>query len=143
MPAVEVLGLLVIVVEYLRQDAAVGGVAERIGLLAYPCLGVGLHGQVGQRCVCGYTLPTIAHGHQVWFVYVLPAVTVSFGDAAAALRKAGIAYLATVLQYLAAGGCYSLAGLVAGFAGDALVTLAMVIGTHVEYGVVLAVVPAY
>ena len=46
-PAVEVLGLLVVVVEHLREHLGIAGVAEALRTRPYPFLGILLDGEVG------------------------------------------------------------------------------------------------
>ena len=61
---------------------------------------------------------------------------------AAAFRESGIANLAAIQQHLATGQPDSLGNMWRGFLRDALVALAVVIGTHIKEGMVLTVVPA-
>ena len=111
-PAVEVGRLLVVVVEHLRQHVAVVGVA------------------IGTR-----------DGRQVGFRGVLPAILELLRLTAAALREAGVAQLSLIGEHLSACSLHGLGHSRDVGVGDALIALAMVVGTDVEDGVVLAVVP--
>ena len=137
-PAVELGGLLVVVVEHLREDFLVLRVTESLGGGANPLPGMLLVRQVGNAVADA----VVGNGHQVRLANVLPAVLELLGHAAAALAVAGIAYLVLVHQNLTLRGLHgSIHTAVAGL-GDALVALAVVVGADVEDLVVLAVVPA-
>ena len=76
-------------------------------------------------------------------VACLPTILILLGYAAAAFAETGIADVLTRHQYLSASLAHGLLYMpVLGF-GYALIALTMVVGTHVEYGMVVAVVPAY
>ena len=73
----------------------------------------------------------------LWF----PAVFKFLIHSAAALREACIAKFATIGEHFAPSGIYGIAHALGALARDALITLAMVIGTHVEVHMVFAVIP--
>ena len=112
-PTVEIDGFLIVIVEHLRENLLVGSAAVRI-----------------------------VETNQIRFGRIFPAILELFGFAATALREAGIANLTIVSknlsERLADGICHML---VVGL-GDTLVALAMVVGTHIEDGMVFAIVPA-
>ena len=72
---------------------------------------------------------------------IFPAILEFFECTAAAFGEAGIAYLTVRCQYLSAGGSDGLLYDFSGGTGNALVTLAMIVCTDVETGVVFTVVP--
>ena len=74
-------------------------------------------------------------------MFVLPARGIVLGDAAAAFGEAGIADFALAGKHQTARGEHGFDDGGAGLARDALVALAMVVGTDIKEGVVLAVVP--
>lgn len=138
-PAVEVGGrLAVIVVEDLGEDGGVVRVAECLGGGCHPAACLVLAGEVGQEC----RRRTVAHGLQVVRVAVVPAGGKVFACASATLREARVADVSPAVgEYLPAGLRYGLgSGRIHG-AGDALITLAMVVGADVEEVVVFPVVP--
>ena len=112
-PTVEVGGLLVVVVEHLREDLLVVGIA--VGVVERDEVGLGR---------------------------VFPAVLELFGLAATAFVEAGIADLSVVGEHLSAGLGDGLCHMGVAGLGDALIALAVVVGTDVEDGMVFAVVPA-
>ena len=80
--------------------------------------------------------------YQVRLGRILPTILEFLRFTTTALREARIADLAAIGQYLstciADGFCHMrIVGL-----GDALITLTMIIGTHIEDGMILAIVPA-
>ena len=78
---------------------------------------------------------------EIGILHIFPAILEFFECTATAFREAGIAYLTVGCQYLSAGGSDGLLYDFGGGAGNALVTLAMVVCTDVETGVVFTVVP--
>ena len=84
----------------------------------------------------------VVEAHQIRLGGIFPAILELFGFATTTLRETGIANLTIVSKNLSArladGICHML---VVGL-GDTLVALAMVVGTHIEDGMVFAVVPA-
>ena len=136
-PTVEIGGLRVIVVEHLGKHTLVGGVAKSGRTAQNPLAGGLLHTQVGKGC-----RQTVGHGTEVGFRHVLPAILKFLGHTTAALAEACVAYLATMAKHLSAGGLHRLRHALLRGTGDALVALAVVVGAHVEDGVVLAVVPS-
>lgn len=72
---------------------------------------------------------------------IFPAILEFFECTAAAFGEAGITYLTVRRQYLSAGGSDSLLYDFGGGAGDALITLAMVVCTDVETGMGVALIP--
>ena len=73
---------------------------------------------------------------------ILPAILELLGDTAAALAEAGIADLAIGREDLSTGLADSLLDVAARCHRNALIALAMVVGTDIKDGVVLTVVPA-
>ena len=78
---------------------------------------------------------------QVRILDVFPAVLEFFEHTTAALGETGITNLAVIHHHLATSGSNRLADNVCRCTGDALITLAMVIGTDIETGMVFTVVP--
>ena len=113
-PFVEIHGVLVVIVQHLFQDVGVVSVA----------IGIFYRRKVG-----------------VWGVF--PTVLVFVGASAAALAKTCVADFAVIGEDLAACGIDGLLYLRGYSSCDALVSLAVVVGTDVEDGVVFAVVPSY
>ena len=112
-PAIEVGRLLIEVVEHLFED----------GLIASVTVGVSKRYEIG----LGRVFPTVLE-----FLCLT----------ATALGETGIADLILIGKYLSAGLANGFCHLlVVGFC-DALITLAMVIGTDIKDGVILAIVPA-
>ena len=137
-PTVEVGGFLVVVVEHLREDLLVGGVAEGVRGGAYPAVGFGFLRQVGEVGMC-FAVPLLG---KIGVFHIFPAILELLEGTAAAFGEAGVAYLSTGHQYLAAGSGNGLLHYFGGGTRDALVALAMVVGTDVEVSVVFTVVPA-
>ena len=81
-------------------------------------------------------------GPQVRHLDILPAVLIFVGLSATTLAETCVANLTVVHQDLSSRGVHSFFNLRVAGASDALIALAMVVGTDVEDGVVLAVVPA-
>ena len=120
-PLEEVGRLLVVVVQHLPQDMLIVCVAEGLTIL------------VG----------CIAHRGEIRFMLIFPAILKLFRLPAAAFAEPGIADFTLVGEYLPAGGLHGLCHMgVAGFR-DALIALAVVVGTYIEDGVVLTVVPTH
>ena len=130
----------VVVVEHLGEQSLLGGVAIGRGDGHDPTLRLCLIGEVGDAA-----LAIAAHGLKIRDVLIVPAGAVTLGHAAATFRETRVAHLAFGKQHLAARGTHRLAAHLAGRAGSgqALITLAMVVGADVEEGVVLTVVPAH
>ena len=137
-PAVEVRSLLVVVVEHLREDSLVGGVAESFGGGADPAVGFGFLRQIGQ---CGVRFAVSLFG-QIGVSGVFPAVLELLEGTAAAFGETGVANLSVGRQYLAAGSGNGLFHNISGCTCNALVALAMVVGAYIETCVVFSVVPA-
>ena len=114
----------------------IGRVAESGSRLANPLLGRGLVGEVHHwRIFC------IAHRLEIGFRRVFPAILELLGHATATLGEARITDIAVGREYLPPGGLHRLAHMPACLLGNALVALAVVIGTHIEDGMVLTIVP--
>ena len=112
-PAIEIVGFLVVIVEHLRENGLIVGVT----------IGVGNTDEIG-------------------FGGVLPAILELLGDASTAFREARVADVVAIAENLPTGGLQRLLHIFACLLGDALIALAMVIGTDIENSMVLAVVPA-
>ena len=112
-PAVEVGGLLIIVVEHLTDDLRVAGVAEGV-----------------------------FDAFEIGVVFVFPTALEGLGVAATALGEAGIAHLAVADEHLSSGSFHGCLHLWTGLSRDALITLAVVIGADIVGRVCLAVSPA-
>ena len=113
LPTVEVGRLLVEVVEHLREDMLVAGVAVRI-----------------------------VETHKIRLGCVFPAILEFLRFPATAFREAGVADLIIIGEDLSTGGADGLHHMGVAGLGDTLITLTMVIGTDIEDGVILPVVPA-
>ena len=137
LPAVEIGGLLIIVVEHLREHLPVLGVAEGIGRLPDPTLKESL-----VAFLLGSQTDDITHGAEIGFGRVFPTILVLLADAATALAETGIADFAGMADDETTGGADGSICILAQLAGDALVALAMVIGTDIEDGMVFTVIPA-
>ena len=83
----------------------------------------------------------ILERYQIRLRCVLPAILELLGHASAALRESCIANLVAIHQYLSASLTYCLFHMCVVGACYALISLAMVVGTHIEDGVILTVVP--
>ena len=79
---------------------------------------------------------------QIGDTYIFPTILVFIGLPATTLAKASVANLSVVHQNLSASGIDSLCHLGIVCPGNALIALAMVVGTNVEDGMVFTVVPA-
>ena len=112
-PAIEVVGFLVVVVQHLRQHLFVVGVAEGV-----------------------------VHADEVRLGRIFPAILELLGHTTTALGEAGVANLIAIAENLTACGLERLLDSLAGLLGDALIALAMVVGTNIKDGMVFAVVPA-
>ena len=119
------------------------GVAERVGRCAYPLVGLCLDGEVRNGVLVLHALGCVAHGKEVRHLDVLPTILILLAHTAAALAETGIADVAFRHEHLATRGTNGHGHVGTRLLGYALVALAMVVGTHIEDGVVLAVVPAY
>ena len=73
---------------------------------------------------------------------IAPGIFKTFGHTAAAFRETGIAHLARIAQHLSTRRGHRLDHLRSGHTRQSLITLAMVIGTDIEKGMVATVVPA-
>ena len=98
-PAIEVRSLLVIVIEYLREDFLVGGVAECFGGGTNPAVRFDFLRQIGQ---CGVRFAVSLLG-KIGVFDVFPAVLELLESTAAAFGETGVANLTIRCQYLAAG----------------------------------------
>ena len=137
-PAEEIDGLLVVLIENLTDDGLIVRIADggRGGTDPFLCLVLDAEiGEIGIGLAIGY-------GAEVGVRLVFPAVLKLFGDAATALGEAGIADVIVVHEDLSVGGLDGFLYFGLGGAGDALIALAMVVGTDIEELVVFAVVPA-
>ena len=148
MPTVEVGCLLVVVVKHLRQYLLVVGVAESLRRSANPLFGISLDGEVGQlggldvlAAASVLARNEVSYTYKIRLLDVLPAILELLCRASAALREACVAYLVAFHKYLSAGFVYSLCNVGACSLCYALIALAVVVGTHVKDGMVLAVVP--
>ena len=101
-----------------------------------PLLGLCFVGQVGHVGFRG-----IPQGNKIRFAQVFPAILIFFHHAAAAFRKTCVANLIVIEQHFAKGFIHSLHHMRIRFFRNALITLAMVVGTHIEKCVILAVIP--
>ena len=113
LPGVEVLRLLVVVVEYLRDNLFVTGVTEGV-----------------------------VDTYKIWLWSVFPAVLELLGLSATTLRETGITYLVAIHQYLSACSLDSIYNVAVCLFRDTLIALTVVVGTDIEDGMVVAVVPA-
>ena len=112
-PAVEIGGLLIVVVEHLTDDLRVAGVAEGV-----------------------------FDAFEIGVVFVFPTALECLGVAATTFGEAGIAHFAVADEHLSSGSFHGSLHLRAGLSRDALITLAVVIGADVVGRVCLAVGPA-
>ena len=105
-----------------------------------PAFGFFLYGQVGEEggFLACFPIPSAV---QVRVQSVAPAILELLKGTSAALGESGVAYLVFVHQHLTAGVGHCLPYLFGRCTGDALVALAMVIGTDVKAGVGIAFVP--
>ena len=74
-------------------------------------------------------------------MHILPTSFKFLGDTATAFGETSITDFTFVGEYLSEGFCHCLRDCRTGCSGDALITLAMVVGTHIEERVVLSIVP--
>ena len=142
-PTVEVRGFPVVVVQHLTEYLFVFRVAERRRVAPYPLFSLLFPGEVRQRRTDARKIPgrNISDTGQVRQMLVLPAIFEFFGRSAAAFRETCVADVIPRREDLPACGFDGFHhGLVAG-PRDALIALAMVVGTYVEYRMVFAVVP--
>lgn len=107
---------------------------------AYPAFGFRFLSQVGEWLRGFFSV--ISYGGQIGIVLIFPTVTEFFGYSSATFGETGIANALTVHEQLAACGADSFGDCCVRCFGDSLITLAVVVGTHVEDGVVFAVIPA-
>ena len=114
-------------------------VAEGCRSLPYPVFRLLLVRQVGQGTV--FFFLEVAHGGEVGIMLVLPTIFKFLGRSAATLRETCVANLVVIHQQLPTGGLYGFCHRSVRCFRDALITLAMVVGAHVEDGVVLTVIP--
>ena len=140
LPAVEVDGFLIIVVEHLGEDFLILRVAESWRIEADPFLCLFLIGQIWQ-CMF-HTQGDVANRREISLRCVLPAILEFLGDSAAAFRESCVADFFAVHQNLPLGLADGFGYMRRSFFGDALVALAVVVGTDIKEGMVFAVVPA-
>ena len=136
-PTIEVLSLLVVSIEHLRQNLSVGSVAERLGRSGDPLASLLLNGQIPRRILnsCIVNLGQIGVNNR------LPNILKTLSYTAAALRETCVAGLTVVSHNLAASLSNSLTHNLGRSTVDTLITLAVVIGAHIEIGVILTVEP--
>ena len=113
LPTVEIGRLLIEVVEHLRENLFIRRVT-----------------------------PGVVDADEVGLGRVFPAILELLSLATTALVETGVADLVAIGQYLSAGFEDSLFDMGTGGLGDALITLAVVVGTDIEDGVILTIVPA-
>ena len=113
-PSVEIGRLLIEIIQHLRKDM----------LIARVTIGIVERLQIG-----------------LW--RILPAILKLLSLSATTFREARVADLILIDQNLSARGLYGLFHSRTRLFGDALIALAMIIGTHVENGMVFTIVPAY
>ena len=78
---------------------------------------------------------------EIRMFHIFPAILELFECSSAAFREAGIANLSVIGQHLSAG---SMNGFLHDFGrctGDSLITLAMIVGTHIKVSMVFLIVP--
>ena len=144
LPAVEVGCFLVIIVQHLRQYLIVVGIAERLGTTANPALCLRFVSEIELwEARFRNLLLAVSHSRKITLRRVFPAILELFGLSAAAFAEACVANLIARHQYLASCVLHRQLNVLVGGARYALLTLAMVVGAHIEYGVVVAVVPSY
>ena len=136
-PTIEVLSLLIVRIEHLRQHLRIGRVAERLRRRGDPLASLLLDGQIPRRILncCVINLCQIGVNNR------LPYILKTLGYTAAALRETCVAGLAIVSNDLTARLSNSLTNYLGRCAVDTLITLAVVISAHVEIGVILTVEP--
>ena len=83
----------------------------------------------------------VRHICEVFLRIIFPAVFKALADAAAAFAEPCVAHFPVISQRFSAGVIHSLRHFLPRLAGDALITLTMVVGTYIKLCVVLAVVP--
>src|SRR5574344_282852 len=111
-PMIEVHRLLIVVIEHLRENAAITCMAIRVRLC-----------------------------HKIRMRHFFPTRLKHLGHATATLREASITKPTIIGEHLSPCSLNGFDHLRIGLAGDALITLAMVIGTHIKTGVSLTVIP--
>ena len=84
----------------------------------------------------------VFHTLEIRMMLVFPTAFELLGAPSAAFRETGIAHRAFVGQDLASRGSDGFLHLATGSTGDALIALAVVVGTDIKDSVVFAVVPA-
>src|SRR6266699_894189 len=87
-------------------------------------------------------LRTVVHRFQITDLLGFPRRCIAFGYSAAAFRKPGVADGAVVTEELAGGGSNRIGCLRRKGFGDALITLAVIVGADVEVRMRFAAVPA-
>ena len=113
-PIVEIHRLLVVVIEHLRQYLPV-------------------------LCVAVWVIDA----GQIRLPDILPAVLILLCHASATLGEAGIAHVSVISQDLSASRFHCAGHVRIACIGDALIALAVVIGTDIKDGMVLAVIPTH
>ena len=119
------------------EDFRVGSVAECGWSRQNPLCGIVFTGKVGEI----HRIFTVAASHQIIVVLWLPAVFKFFKHTATRFREAGIAKVAAIHEHLAPCGFDSLLHRFGRGACYALIALAVVVGTHIEVDVVVAIPP--
>ena len=84
----------------------------------------------------------IVEAHEIRLGRIFPTILELLSLSTTALREAGIAYLVAIGQNLSSGGADGFYHMGIIRLSDTLIALTMIIGTHIEDGVILTVVPA-
>ena len=136
-PTVKVCCFLVIIIQYLTQHLFVMGVAKGRRRSTYPFIGFHFFCQVGKSRFC-FTIPLT---DKIGMLYILPAVLEFFESAAATFRETSVTNLSFIHKYFTPCSKNSFNCLWSWGACNALITLAMVIGTYIKVFVGFMVVP--
>ena len=134
---------MVIIVQYLRQHFLIRRMTESFWRCPYPFFCILFIGQVGQDielCLC--FIWHIAHCSQIGFRDIFPAIGVFFANTSTAFAKPCIANFIFVHQHLPLGLLDSFRNIFVGYGCDALITLTMVVRTHVKECVVFTIIPS-